>query len=103
MGLIKAARLTKEFDLPEHLARESVAEETVRVLRRRWQPWGCLAVTLPWSVGFYPSVGTAVVAGPFFLLLGAVPGWQLVGRHLAGPSILAAAQRKADRLSGKYR
>lgn len=103
MGLIKAARLTKEFDLPEHLARESVAEETVRVLRRGWQPWGWLAVTLPLVGWVYLSIGTTVAPGPFFLLLGAVPGWQLVGRHLAGPSILAAAQRKADRLAGKYR
>jgi hypothetical protein len=93
--------IMKEFGLPKHLASEIVAEETQKALRTRWQAWLWVAATLPLSTWlFFSASGDRQMA--LWLLIGAVIGWQQIGRHLASQSIREAARAKAARLNAKW-
>ncbi|MBB5016448.1 hypothetical protein [Rehaibacterium terrae] len=93
--------VAKEYRLNEPLAREIVAEETQRALRRSWVAWLVFLAGLGVSGYLYFAPGADKTTA-LWVLIGSISAWMLVGRYLAGPAIRKAAQAKAARLHQLY-
>ena len=96
--IITADVVAKEYRLSEPLAREIVAEETQRALRRSWAAWLVFLAGLGLA-GFLYFLPGSDKSSALWVLLGSMGAWMLVGRYLAGPAIRKAAKDKASRLS----
>ena len=84
--------VAKEYRLNEPLAREIVAEETQRALRRSWVAWLVFLVGLGVSGYLYFAPGADKTTA-LWVLIGSISAWMLVGRYLAGPAIRKAHGR----------
>ena len=96
--IITTHAVAKEYRLSEPLAREIVAEETQRALRRSWLAWLVFLAALGFAGFLYFTPGSNKTTA-LWVLIGGVSTWVLVGRYLAGPAIRKAAKDKAARLS----
>ena len=96
--IITADTVAKEYRLSEPIAREIVAEETQRALRRSWVAWLVFFSALGVAGYLYFVPGSDKTTG-LWLLIGGLSTWMLVGRYLAGPAIRKAARDKAARLA----
>lgn len=93
--------VAREYRLNEPLAREIVAEETQRALRRSWVAWLVFLVGLGLAGYLYFASGSDKTTA-LWVLIGSMSAWMLVGRFLAGPAIRRAAKAKAARLQQPY-
>ncbi len=99
---MRTETIIKTYGLPVHLAREIVADETQKILPTRWQAWAWLLLTFAlyvWLQFFGPA---DFQSAAFWVLLGGLSCWVLMGRHYATSAIHRAAKDRADRLAGKY-
>lgn len=96
--IITTGAVAKEYGLSAPLAREIVAEETQRALRRSWVAWLVFLAGLGLA-GYLYSVPGSDKSSAIWVLLGGLGAWMLVGRYLAGPAIRKAAKDKASRLA----
>ena len=99
--IITAEIIQKEYRLSDALAREIVAEETQRTLRRSAIAWLILLCGVGLSGVSYFIVGSDNFSG-VWVLAGSLGAWVWVGRHLAGPAIRWSAQAKAARLASLH-
>jgi uncharacterized protein involved in cysteine biosynthesis len=96
--IITADAVANEYRLSEPLAREIVAEETQRALRRSWAAWLVFLAGIGLA-GFLYFVPGSDKSSALWVLLGSMGVWMLLGRYLAGPAIRKAAKDKASRLA----
>ena len=96
--IITADAVAKEYRLSEPIAREIVAEETQRALRRSWVAWLVFVSALGLAGYLYFVPGSDKSTG-LWLLIGGMSTWMLVGRYVAGTAIRKAARHKAARLA----
>lgn len=99
--IVRTETIAREFGLKEPLAREIVSEETQRALRRSKLAWLVLLSGLAFAGWLYTAPGPGRSAG-FWVLLGTVAAWLVIGRYFAGPAIRKAAAAKAARIKSLH-
>lgn len=95
--IVRTAAIVREYGLDEPLAREIVMEETRRALLRSRLAWLIFVAGLGCAGWLYMDV-VSNRNSAFWVLIGALTLWLVVGRYLAGPAIRKAAAEKAARL-----
>ena len=93
-------KISKEFGIPMHTAKEIIDHEVQHALRTRWQAWAFLISSVAfasWSL-FFSDVKFMAVP----LLISTMVGWRFIGSQLAETAIRRSARDKADRLMAKH-
>lgn len=98
----KVETLVTQYELPESVAREIIADKTQTALRTCWQVWLWVAVAGVPAVWFFfqPHAGGRFAA--FWVLLAVCMIWFALGSYFATASIHIAAKAKAERIAGMH-